>query len=42
MSFEQQIQQWVSLDNQLKLLNDKTKNLRDNKNKLTESILSHL
>ena len=42
MSFEQQIQQWVSLDNQLKLLNDKAKLLRDNKNKLSENILSHV
>ena len=42
MSFEQQIQQWVTLDNQLKLLNDKAKVLRDNKNKLSENILSHV
>jgi len=42
MSFEQQIQHWVSIDNQLKLLNDKTKNLRDTKNKLTESIFNHV
>ena len=39
MSFEQQIQQWVALDNQLKQLNDKAKELRDKKTALSESIL---
>ena len=29
MSFENQVQQWVSLDNQLKQLNEKTKDLRE-------------
>jgi CxxC motif-containing protein len=42
MSFEQQIQQWVSIDNQIKLLNEKAKVLRDNKNKLSENILSYV
>ena len=31
MSFEQQIQQWVAIDNQMKILNDKLKELRDKK-----------
>ena len=35
MSFEQQIQQWVALDNQLKQLNDKAKELRDKKTALS-------
>lgn len=38
MSFESQIQKWVSIDNQLKILNDKVKELRDNKNEVTEQI----
>ena len=38
MSFEQQIQQWVTIDNQMKILGDKMKELRDKKNTLTEQI----
>jgi uncharacterized coiled-coil DUF342 family protein len=38
MSFESQIQQWVSLDNQLKQLNEKVKDLRDKRNNLEENI----
>ena len=41
MSFESQIQQWVSLDNQLKQLNEKVKDLRDNRNNLEENITSY-
>ena len=41
MSFESQIQQWVSLDNQLKQLNEKTKELRDKRNVLEQSITSY-
>jgi hypothetical protein len=41
MSFEQQIQQWVSIDNQMKQLTDKLKELKDKKNDLHESIFSH-
>ena len=37
-SFENQIQQWVSLDNQLKKINEQTKELRDKRNKLYENI----
>ena len=39
-NLEQYIQQWVTIDNQLKLLGDKTKELRDKKNILTEKICS--
>ena len=42
MSFEQQIQQWVSIDNQLKTLNDKVKELRDQRNTLGENITAHV
>jgi hypothetical protein len=38
MSFEQNIQQWVNIDNQIKILNDKLKELRDKKNDLSENI----
>ena len=41
MSFENQIQQWVSLDNQLKQLNEKVKELRDKRNNLEENITSY-
>ena len=42
MNFEQQIQQWVTLDNQLKLLSDKIKEVRDKKNTITEEITAHM
>lgn len=41
LSFEQQIQQWVSLDNQYKLYSDKMRELREKKHELTESILKN-
>jgi len=41
MSFEQSIQQWVSLDNQLKLLHEKTCALREKKADLSANILSY-
>jgi len=42
MSFEQQIQQWVSIDSQMKILNDKIKELRDKKNTISEQINTHI
>ena len=42
MSFEQNIQQWVSIDNQIRLLNDKIHELREKKNKLGENITNHV
>lgn len=42
MSFEENIQQWVSIDNQIKLLSDKIQELRNKKNKLTENINTHI
>ena len=41
MSFEQNIQQWVSVDNQLKTLNDKMKVLRDTRNALSGNITNY-
>jgi len=42
MSFEQQIQQWVHIDNQLKTLGDKVKELREQKNNLSQQINTHV
>jgi len=42
MNFEQHIQQWVSIDNQMKQLTDKIKELRDKKNTLNDVIFNHV
>jgi hypothetical protein len=42
MNFEHQIQQWVAIDNQMKILNDKMKELRDKKNTISEQINTHI
>jgi hypothetical protein len=42
MSFENQIQQWVSIDNQIKELNEQLRELRDQKSELNESITAHV
>jgi hypothetical protein len=36
--FEKQVQDWVSIDNQLKILNDKVRDLREKRNSLTGSL----
>ena len=41
MSFENQIQQWVSIDNQLKQINEKVKELREKRNTLEENITKY-
>ena len=41
MSFENQIQQWVSIDNQLKQLNEKVKEMREKRNTLEQSITNY-
>ena len=41
MNFENQIQQWVAVDNQLKTLNDKMKVLRETRNTLSSNITSY-
>jgi hypothetical protein len=41
MSFENQIQQWVSLDNQLKQLNEKAKEMREKRNALEQNITNY-
>ena len=42
MSFEKQIQQWVAIDNQMKILNDNIKELRDKKNNISKQINNHI
>lgn len=42
MSFEENIKKWVALDNQLKTLNERTKQMRDEKNNLEEGIMSYV
>ena len=41
MSFENQLQQWVQIDNQLKQINDTTKELRNKRNLLEQTITTH-
>jgi hypothetical protein len=42
MSFEQNIQQWIAIDNQMKIINDKHKELRDKKQSLSNQINSYV
>ena len=42
MSFENQIQQWVQLDNQLNQLNNTIKQLRENRNVLEQNITNYV
>jgi len=42
MNFEQQIQQWVQIDNQLKSVNEKVKELREKKNSISHKINNHI
>lgn len=41
MNFEQQIQHWILADNENQLLNEKIRQVRDRKNKLSQQILYH-
>lgn len=41
MSFEDQIRQWVTIDNQLKTYNTEIKRLRETKSNLANNILAH-
>ena len=42
MSFEDQIKTWVSIDNEIKLHNEKLKQLRSKRNDITEKVTSYL
>lgn len=39
MSFQENVQQWVLLDNQIRIYNEKIKTLRDKKQELTDNLL---
>lgn len=41
MGFDEQIKEWVHLDNQLKILNDKVKEIREKKTSLNNSIIEY-
>ena len=41
-SFEENIRSWVAVDNQLKVLQDKSKELREARSSLNDSILNHV
>lgn len=41
MGFDEQIKEWVHLDNQLKILNDKVKEIREKKTSLNNSIIDY-
>jgi hypothetical protein len=41
MNFENQIKQWVQFDNQLKELNEQTKELREKRNSLEKTITTY-
>ena len=42
MSFEENIKKWVALDNQLKIVNERAKQMRDEKNTLEEGIMTYV
>ena len=42
MSFEERIQKWVSIDDQIRLHNEKLKELRSKRNEITETVTSYL
>jgi len=41
MSFENKIQQWIQLDNQIKRLNEQARNLREQKNSLETDLTNY-
>ena len=42
MSFEQSIQNWVTTDNQIRLLNEQLRGLREERNNANEEIMSYV
>ena len=42
MNFENQIQQWITIDNKMNILNDKMKELREKKNSISQQINTHI
>lgn len=42
MSFEEQIKSWVNLDNQIRILNEKLKDLRTQRNDVNDEIMNYV
>jgi len=42
MSFEERVKKWVYLDNQIKVMNDKMKQLREEKQQVNDEIISYV
>lgn len=42
MSFDQQIKEWIQLDNQLKILSEKVKEIREKRHGLNNSIIEYI
>lgn len=42
MTFQEKIQTWVSLDNQLRILSDKSKELRNKRNEMCDEIFTYV
>ena len=42
MSFEENVKKWVALDNQLKTVNERARQMRDEKNTLEEGIMTYV
>ena len=42
MDFENKIKSWVALDNQIKVLNERARSLRDERSKLSENIFEYV
>ena len=42
MSFEEQIKSWVNLDNQIRIFNEKLKDLRVQRNNVNEEIINYV
>lgn len=42
MSFEENIKKWVAIDNQLKTLHEKTRELRETKNNMEDNIINYV
>ena len=42
MSFEENVKKWVALDNQIRILNDKAKELKETRNDAEDSIMKYV
>jgi hypothetical protein len=41
MDLEESIKSWVTIDNKIKMLNEELRSLRENKNKVTENLVTY-